>query len=436
MAVQAWAYRSVTFAGQQDLVTEASTDLTVFACEVAIPKRGRESADLDYAVGQVGAGKGPVTGVRQGSEFSIKFPLTMLKTGYNPSTSTPGDTNQTTSPAAVLLANALGSRNASIASAANLRNGVGLYNETYDETAVVASSTTSLVKLDAGLGAGILPGSLLAIGVPTTNALRQLGWVASVSTDDVNLAEAWSQAALSGDNILPSATATLNGNEQIPLTFFIKGRSASFNDVAIGAVCKSIKLTMEAGMVPMVEMTYSAYGDFYRKTTGGAVTLPDDDYKVLKPLAGAFGGRLTVDTAVTCGFEKLTLDIAIDVQPVKCFSGLQGVSAVNTVNRQLSVSFSVPRDSADTITDGNDPWQTRFANETYFTLLGYVGSAAGNIFAFAMATLLITEEPQMEDIGGRVYIAVKAKPGVVDFFGDGTSSDTAPQNSVLMLAWA
>jgi hypothetical protein len=252
----------------------------------------------------------------------------------------------------------------------------------------------------------------------------------------VNLAEAWSQAALSGDNILPSATATLNGNEQIPLTFFIKGRSASFNDVAIGAVCKSIKLTMEAGMVPMVEMTYSAYGDFYRKTTGGAVTLPDDDYKVLKPLAGAFGGRLTVDTAVTCGFEKLTLDIAIDVQPVKCFSGLQGVSAVNTVNRQLSVSFSVPRDSADTITDGNDPWQTRFANETYFTLLGYVGSAAGNIFAFAMATLLITEEPQMEDIGGRVYIAVKAKPGVVDFFGDGTSSDTAPQNSVLMLAWA
>jgi hypothetical protein len=100
------------------------------------------------------------------------------------------------------------------------------------------------------------------------------------------------------------------------------------------------------------------------------------------------------------------------------------------------VSFSVPRDSADTITDGNDPWQTRFANETYFTLLGYVGSAAGNIFAFAMATLLITEEPQMEDIGGRVYIAVKAKPGVVDFFGDGTSSDTAPQNSVLMLAWA
>ena len=436
MAVQAWAYKSVTFAYQPDLVTEGSSDTTTFACEVAIPKRGRELATLDYATGQVGAGKGPIVGVRQGSEFSIKFPLTMLKTDYNPETEEPGDSNGTTSPAAVLLANALGSRNASVATAANLKYGVGLYNEAYDGAAVVASSTPTVVKLDTGLGAGILPGSLLAIGVPTTNALRQLGLVLSVAGDDVTLGEAWTGAASAGDNILPSATACLNGNEQIPLTFSIRGRSANFNDVAIGAVCKSIKITMDAGMVPMVEMGYQAFGDFYRKTTGGAVTLPNDTWKVLKPLAGAFGGRLTVNGTLTCGLEKLTIDIALDVQPIKCFSGLQGVSAANTVTRTVSVSFSAPRDSADTVADGNDPWQQELVSGMPMSLLGVVGNAAGNIFMFALPQLLITEEPQMEDVGGRLYIASKLAPAVVSVFGDGTITDTAPQNSVFTLAWA
>jgi hypothetical protein len=417
-------------------VTEATADFTKFACEVAIPKRGRELQEVDYAVGQVGARKGPVVGVRQGSEFTIKGPLTMLKTGYNPTTAAPGDTNQTTSPIAVLLANALGSRNASIASGANLRNGVGLYNEAYDDAAVVASSTTSIIKLDTGLGAGILPGSLIAIGVPATNALRQLGWVASISTDDVNLAEAWSQAALANDNVLPSATATLNGNEQVPLTFSIKGKEASFNDVGIGCVCKNIKLSFDAGMVPIVELTYGAYGDWYRKATGGAVTIPDDNYKVLRPIAGAFGGRLTIDGTVTCGIEKLALEIAIDVQPRVCHSALQGVDAVNTVMRTLTVSFSVPRDSGDTLTNGDDQWQTWLAGGESKTMIGTVGSEAGSIFSMAMASLLCLEEPQLEDIGGRVYYSIKAGPGAVSGFGNGTIADTAPQNSVLLLGWA
>ena len=436
MAAQSWAYKSVSFAYQSDLVTEGSSDVVKFACEVAIPKRGRELQTLDYAVGQVGASKAPIPGVRQGSEFTIKAPLTMFKRDYDPAADAPGDGNQTTSPIAVLIANALGSRNASIASAADLRNGVGLYNETYDEAAVVASSTTSVIKLDTGLGAGILPGALIAIGIPTTNALRQLGWVASISTDDVNLAEAWSGAASNGDNLLPTATATLNGNEQVPLTFSMKGKEANFNDVGIGCVCKSIKLSFDAGMVPMVEMTYGAYGDFYRKSTGGAVTVPDDDYDVLRPVAGAFGGRLTIDGAVSCGIEKLSLEIAIDVQPRVCHSALQGVDAVNTVNRSLSVSFSAPRDSSDAINNGNDPWQHRLASGTSFSLFGYVGNFAGQIFSFATPSLQVEEEPQLEDIGGRVYVAVKAKPGVVSTVGNGTITDTAPQNTVFGASWA
>lgn len=434
---QSWAYKTFSFARQSDLVTEASTDFIKYACEVAIPKRGREVADLDYATGQTGGKLPVVVGARQGGEISIKAPLCGLRTNYAPATDAPGDANLTTPPIAILLANALGSRNASVSSAANYSQGAGLYNEAYDDAAVVSSSTTSVVNLDTGLGAGILLQSLLAIGVPTTNLLRQLGWVGEINTDAVTLVEAWSQAASNGDNVLPSATACLNGNEQIPMTFVIRGAQASFVDVAVGCVAKSIKIMCEAGQVPMVEITYGVFGDMYRDSTGGAVEVPDDDWPVLRPVVGAFGGRLTVDGTVTCGIEKLTIDIALDVQPRLCHSALQGVSQVDTVSKSVTVSFSAPRDSADTIdANGNDPWQTILANASAFSLAAYVGTQAGNIWSFLMPSLSVQEEPQLEDVGGRVYIAVKCRPSSGAAIGDGTITGTAPQNSLLSMGWA
>lgn len=434
---QSWSYKTFSFARQADLVTEASTDFIRYACEVAIPKRGREVADLDYATGQWGSRRPVVVGARQGGEISIKAPLCGLRSGYNPATSAPGDANLTTPPIAILLANALGSRNASVSSAAGYSQGVGLYNEAYDGSAVVSSSTTSVVNLDTGLGAGILLQSLLAIGVPSTNALRQLGWVSEINTDAITLVEAWSQAASNGDNVLPSATACLNQNEQIPMTFIIRGAQASFVDVAVGCVAKSIKIMCEAGQVPMVEITYGVFGDMRRDSTGGAVQVPDDDWPVLRPVVGAFGGRLTVDGTVTCGVEKLTIDIALDVQPRLCHSALQGVSQVDTVSKSVTVSFSAPRDSADTVdADGNDPWQTALANASEFSIAAYVGEQAGNIWSCLIAPLTVSEEPQLEDVGGRVYVAVKTRPAAFAGLGDGTITGTAPQNSVLSMGWA
>lgn len=434
---QSWSYKTFSFARQADLTTEASTNFIKYACEVAIPKRGREVVDLDYATGQFGS-RGPVVvGARQGGEISIKAPLCGLRTGYDPATSAPGDANLTTPPIAILLANALGSRNGSVSSAANYSQGVGLYNEAYDAAAVVSSSTTTVVNLDSGLGAGILLQSLLAIGVPTTNALRQLGWVYSIATDAVTLAEAWTGAANNGDNVLPSATACLNANEQIPMTFVIRGAQASFVDVAVGCVAKSIKLTCEAGQVPMVEITYGVFGDMYRDSTGGAVEVPDDDWPVLRPVVGAFGGRATVNGTALCGLEKLMLDIALDVQPRLCHGALQGVSQVDTVSKQVTLSFSVPRDSTDTIEgDGNDQWQAALASAAAFPIAVYCGSQAGLIWSCYLPTMSIMEEPQLEDVGGRVYYAVKLRPAPMDQIGDGTINGTAPQNSVVSMGWA
>jgi len=442
MAIQSWAYKSLRFAKQSDLTTRNTTDAEffVFACETALPKRGREKVDVDYATGQVGARKGPAVGAKQGGEISIKFPLTSLKgsTGapYDPATDAPGDTGFTTPPCAVLLANALGSRNQSATTGALFRRGANLWNETYDAAAVVSGSTTSQVELDTGLGAGILPGSLLAIGIPTTNSLRQLGFVKSISTDSVILEEAWTGSADDGDNVLPSATFALNGNEQLPMTIEVRGREASFVDVMVGCVCKSVKITAESGQVPMVEMTYGVYGDMFRASTGGGVQVPDDDYPTMRPLVGAFGGRATLAGAVKC-LEKLTFDIALDVQPRLCHSATQGVTAVDTVARKLSVGLSIARDSADQLdSQGDDDYQHAFASGSVFPVSVYVGNLAGAVFSLTCPSLVLVEEPSLEDVGGRVYYAIKAEAAVKSDAGDGTIDDTNPQNAVFAGGWA
>lgn len=437
MAIQSWAYKSLHFAKQSDLTTRNTTsaEFFAFACEVALPKRGREKVDVDYATGQVGARKGPAVGARQGGEISIKFPLTALIRDYDPTTDVPGDTGFTTPPCAVLIANALGSKNPSASTGALFKRGAHLWSETYDAAAVVGGSTTSQVELDTGLGAGILAGSLLAIGVPTTHLLRQLGFVKTISTDSAILEEAWTGAASNGDSVLPSATFALNGNEQLPMTIEVRGRETSFVDVMVGCVCKSVKITAESGQVPMVEMTYGVYGDMFRASTGGGVQVPDDDYPTMRPLVGAFGGRATLAGAVKC-LEKLTFDIALDVQPRLCHSATQGVTAVDTVARKLSVGLSIARDSADTLTGGNDPQQTLFVDGEGYSLAVYVGTAAGNIFALTCPFLVTVEEPALEDVGGRVYYSIKAEAAVKSDAGDGTINDTNPQNAVFAGGWA
>jgi hypothetical protein len=438
MAIQSWVYKSLRFAKQSNLTTRNTTDAEffAFACEVSLPKRGREKVDVDYATGQVGARKGPAVGAKQGGEISIKFPLTALKRKYDPASQAPGDTNFTTPPCAVLIANALGSRNPSATTAELFKRGANLWNETYDAAAVVSGSTTSQIELNTGLGAGILAGSLIATQDANTSALSQLGFVKSISTDSVVLEEAWKSAASNGDNVLPSATFALNGNEQLPLTIEVRGREASFVDVMVGAVCKSIKIMAESGQVPMVEMTYGVFGDMLRASTGGGVQIPDDDYQTMRPLVGAFGGRLTLGTDVGCA-EKLSFDIALDVQPRLCHSATQGVTAVDTVSRTLSVAFSVARDSADNIDpQGDDGLQATFADGGTFALRVYVGSTAGAIFALGCPSLLITEEPALEDIGGRVYYGIKATAAVKSDAGDGTINDASPQNAVFAGGWA
>ena len=439
MVAQSWQYKSFAFAGQTNLTTRnvTSGDFFALACEVSLPKRGREKVDVDYATGQPGGKKAPVVGARQGGEISIKFPLTALRdaNNYDPSSNAPGDASFTTPPCAVLLANALGSLNPSASTTALYKRGANLWSEAYDAAAVVSSSTTTVVKLDTGLGAGIEIGSLLAIG-GSAGALTQLGWVKSVSTDDVTLEEAWTGAAANGNDILPSATVALNGNEQIPMTFVVRGRDTSFADVIVGAVCKSIKITAESGMVPMVEMTYGAYGDMFRDDTAGGVQLPDDDYPNLKPLVGAFGGRLTVGIGAFCA-EKLTFDVAIDVQPRLCHSATQGVTSVDTVNRTVSVSMSIARDSADNIdASGDDELQAAFVGGESIPVALYVGSLAGSVFAMAAPSMSIAEEPALEDVGGRVYYGLKLQPATKGDAGDGSIDDASPQNSLFVMGWA
>lgn len=435
--VQSWKYVSLSFAGQTDLTTlsPTSADYTKFACEVAMPKPARVTQAIDYATGAPGTSLPPVTGARQGGELSIKFPLTKLRTGYDHTTQRPGGAGPITSPALVLLANALGSKNASVSSnAANFKLGLGQWFETYDAGAVISGSDTETVKLDTGLGAGIVPGSLLAVGNGTD--LSQLGWVRNVSTDDVNLVEDWTGAAANGDAIWPSATCAMNGAEQIPLSFKVFGKEASFVDVAIGAVCKSIKISAKAGEVPIVEMTYGIFGDLYRASTGGGVNVPSNDWAVLPPLTGLSGARLTFDGSALCGAEDLEISIELDIQPRACHGSRQGVGAVDTVQRTAEVSLKLPRMSDDSITtSGDGPYQNAFVGRDTHVMAIYVGDTPGSIFSLLFFCSIV-EEPTNEDVGGRFYHGLKLRSAPLTSMGNGTIAETAPQNSSLLLGAA
>lgn len=433
--VQSWALKNVSFARQTDLVTRNSDtgDFLRMVAEVGLPKRGRSKVDLDYAVGRAGTRKGPVVGPRQGSEFTLKFPICTFKDGYNAATEAPG-ANNVTPPCAVLLGNLLGSFFSNVSSDTGFLQGTGAWNEAYDDDAVVASSTTSLVKLDTGKGAGLVVGALLAIGVPSTHALRALGWISAISGDDATLLEAWSQAAVDGDSILPTATIALNSAQQVPMTMLIAGDETGFCDVAVGVVAKQLKLSGVVGEPLMAEITYGAFGDFFRDESAGGLGVPLDLWPTMSPMVGAYGGRMTVGGGEVA-VQEFELTVTCELHTRRSLGALQGIAEVHTTNRKVEVAFSVARMSDETTVDGDDMYQQTYTSGGGIALTMSVGEQAGDGVALLLADLVVTDEPALKEIDGVVYNALKAEPSARLTDTPATFAKTVPRNTPMRMGW-
>lgn len=441
MPVQKWSNKTVYIGRQPDLTTANTTrnDMIAVACEVSLPKRGLNKQDVDHATGQPGTGFSPVIGPRQGSEITLKMPVTVYKYGYNPATDVPG-VGAVLPPAALLIGSLLGSRSDNVSSAADWKSGAGLWHVAYDDEAVTPTSTTSVVKLKTGKGAAVKVGALLACLGPGTvgRAVTCAGFVKSVAGDNVTLLQPSAAAAAEDDSIGPSSTAALTSAEQIPLTIMITGEEDSFCDVAIGCVAKSAKFSAQVGDPLMLEIVYAIKGDLQRDQSGGGVAVPDDSWPVMPPMIGAFGGRATLAGA-EFHLQEFELSIECELHDHRSLGALQGIAAVTTVRRKVTAQFTLARTDGDMDdeTDVTDRYQLKpsFQGTNQSTSQISVGDFAGRGFCIAIPAQYVMEEPELKEIDGVIYYAMKTAPRSELTDTPATFEPDEPRNTALRCAW-
>lgn len=441
MPVQKWSNKTVYIGRQPDLTTANTTrnDMIAVACEVSLPKRGLNKQDVDHATGQPGTGFSPVIGPRQGSEITLKMPVTVYKYGYNPATDVPG-VGAVLPPAALLIGSLLGSRSDNVSSAADWKSGAGLWHVAYDDEAVAPTSTTSVVKLKTGKGASVKVGALLACLGPGTvgPAVTCAGFVKSVSGDNVTLLAPSAAAAAEDNAIGPSSTAALTSAEQVPLTIMIAGEEDSFCDVAIGCVAKSAKFAAQVGDPLMLEIVYAIKGDLQRNQSGGGVAVPNDGWPVMPPMIGAFGGRAVIDGSPV-DVQEFEVAIECELHDHRSHGSLQGISAVTTVRRKVTAQLTVARldDDMDDELDVTDRYQLtpQFGTNNQPTMQFGVGGQAGQGFVLALPAQYVAEEPELKEIDGVIYYAIKTAPRsqLTDTPADFEPDE--PRNTALRAAW-
>ena len=266
--------RTIGFARQTALTTENTTasDFTYFPCVFPDPDHAQEQEDFsDLQSGQAGAFEPPAPGSKSGGSITVQFPMSALKTGYDPTSEDPGDAG-VISPAAVLLANAIGSAgNSAVSSAAEFAQGYHMARTGYVATDVAAGSTTTAINVNTG--ASYTTGSAVMVDSSASAGSPAFGWITDITSgtpDVITIAAASAVTAAASDNSYGVATGYMSGNDTVPLTFRVSGDNSAFLDTYIGCVAKSIKLDLAAKKTAMCEIVFQ-FADRKRYGSGGGI---------------------------------------------------------------------------------------------------------------------------------------------------------------------
>lgn len=444
-----WGYQSVGFAKQVDLTTENSTDgdFYYFKGAVDTPDFVRAIEDLQYATGQVGAYEPPVPGSKHGGTFSVKMPARIFKSNYAPTAEEPGVSNGVVDPSLVLLGNALGSNAETPATAAAFRNGQGLSYTNYTGSALaatyqanaVAAHTASTVTVAAGTGPVYKVGQLVlfddgtALGVAPT-----VGWIKSIAGDVLTLTEDAGNEAANADEGYATAVAFLSQDEPVPVTFRLLGSATATKLALVGCICSGGKLSLKAGMTPMLEMKYTFEKPIFYSTGGGLVSSSGAWLNAL-PILPANGGRLTYGTsgaagAVTCGFADLEISWESTTAYLECHNAGEGYSEAVTTGRKVTISATIPHDTDDAIVGGESIWQALLSNSTAKTLSVFTGLSPGQIFAVFAASMHLESAPKLESRDGLLFHKLVWRLGT--YSSDGAAVVGTPGNRILRVGGA
>lgn len=408
-----WLKRSSSlgFAAQSDYVTEQTLGFTwaLVGADVQ-PDLARELIQMELLEGVEGASSVPSVGSKHGGKVKFKFPLEGLAVGYNPTTHTIGDK---VPPWFRLLAALLGSgaANASF-DVAHLASCVGTGS---DIDTIVTSSGINTV------------GAFWASGP----SLRY-GWIKSKTGTPETLTMALPMNAVpeNGDSRYPSATIALTSQQPVPTTLRYIGNAAELGWAFIGAICEDAVYNLDAKQVPTVELTYS-FTNHKRLAAAGGLQVPTACVR-LPPLLGDANARVQMGGVIRRGLGSLKLQITNEIGYVEDHNSAQGVYEAFVSRRTVKISCNVPIDTADTLTDGNSPWETMLVNGTATSLCLSVGTAIGRIFSMFAPALRLMAQPKIVEVGGQLCesLEFEAAPYSDD------SDPTAPGNTVLRFGLA
>lgn len=427
--------QSVGFARQSAFETEATTSFKFIRSAVSIASRPREVEQLDYATGQHGAQEAPHVDGGAGGEITLSFALEGCKVGYDASSEAPVTTSDALAYTIALIANHLGSDGSgAVSSAANFSDGTHLYSRGYQANDVSAAPGGKGVTMTTI--ANYNEGEFFVSQTNEDGALPCVGWVSDVNTtpNDLQLRETPANQPVPSDDVLGVAVAYLSSAARVPFTLRSYGDNDGFLEAFVGCTHKSLKLSFFAKKVPMVEMTIR-YSKRKEYSTGGklqAVTA----FQRIAPVVGDNGGLLVYGTggsgAATCGWHELELTIDYgDGIPIDCHGKMKGEASVELGEPEISLTAKIPVDSGDTITSGENPFETLLTNGTAKSITGIVGSNPGSIFSFTLPAMHLNEAVEIEDMNGLRAYSTKWTAG--RYSAD--TGSTAPADALVALGW-
>lgn len=384
-----------------------------------------EITELDLMTGQVGAAPERLIG-RRHATISFSMPLEGFKSGYDPTSEDPGGAPvgsvEVVPPWFCLLANALGSKIASVVTIANFWRGLGTSVSQYTAAGMESGTASSIVTTVAA-AAKIAGGELTVAALGATSTVPQFGFV-KTKVDATQTFTLFEPAANNVNNTAADMFGTANAwlsaaiYSQIPVTIRHVGEGVEACQVFPDCICTGAKITWESGAVPTIEFSFNAYDYRWNKTLG-TLQIPDA-YQRIPQIVGANNGRATLGRvkagafsvaaadALQCGLQSCTWEYKIEVAEIKCHSATQGISGVVYKKPRITVSANIPWASTDEIRNaagtagdvGSHWWQSQMELAQRLSLGVYIGSNVGKLFAFLVPHGILTAVPQIVDMDG------------------------------------
>lgn len=350
----------------------------------------------------------PNEGSQYGGTLSLSFPMR----GFSASAPT---ANPTEHDAAAFLRACLGSA---------VQTG---YSE---DAAVAAGSDGQTVVSAIGTASDYATGSAVLVGDGTT---YRVGWVDTVtdgdpSTDsldfsqDTGLSGVEDSSTIFGSNTIYLSTAALDS----PQTFTVEFQMLTTSNrmVCGGWALESVSITAD----PRGQLMCEVSGPFCESVISSGSALSDFSYTYpLTPtMMSQNGARLAYGTSSPTLLDAMTLSIEITSTLVARNNpnSRQGVGGVQCTGRDVSVTYSVPIDGTTHQIENGLPTSLGF-------LAGMVGTAPGNVFAFALPNPVCVEVPEFGNEDDRYVQTYTWMPG--QYTADTAGGDAA--NSPFRIAF-